>query len=403
MSIGIIDVTDSAYAGGAKFDVKIFGFVCSMSVGSNLVNIPGASLTSGDIGKSIAVGKCGDAFGNALIGTISGVNSPTQAVVSAANASGSNQSGVVCNYGTNDTAALNAAFAAVGVGEEVWFPPGISFSSGINATGLIGTIVHGKGGVDNSGVGAIGSVILPIQQGCALFDNSGSVGTKLDNFELGHAWQAVIGESAYIGLPLSSPALAYAGIEMRGVLMTGQWAAGTMYCYGPTTLSFFNCSIDNRRPGSCAIIFCCDNVYGVTSAFGTVATGDQGGGDISFYDGGVATNLLPGVSGGGSDTAPALYMRGIGLVRGFGLKIVGSGTQGIVLGQIAAGRNPALLLHGGDVYADGGPTAPYVFNIDSGCSFVADPGKFSGLGFSTAMKTGGGSLQIVDGPWTGTY
>ncbi len=122
---------------GAKCDLTLLMYA-AISAGSNVLNSTDAAFTDADIGKTIAITGAGPSVGTSvtpdsvtlygpLVTTISGVNSPTQAVLSAT-ASRTVGSGVGVQYvkdnavlegsakafyGTDDTDALQDYFDAV--------------------------------------------------------------------------------------------------------------------------------------------------------------------------------------------------------------------------------------------------------------------------------------------------
>lgn len=108
--------------------------------GSAALTVTGASFASTDVGKTIIVPGAG-ASGGILVTTIAGWTSATQ-VTLAANASTTLSSiAESVTYGTDDTAAINAAIRAAGAGGTVYFPAGMYLNTGLtlsNSVSLVG-------------------------------------------------------------------------------------------------------------------------------------------------------------------------------------------------------------------------------------------------------------------------
>ena len=103
----------------------------SIASGSAALTVTGASFTSGDVGKLIIVPGAG-ASGANLNTTISAVTSATQVTLAATASTALSAVAATVTYGTDDTAAINAAIAAAARG-TVFFPAGIYM---INASGV---------------------------------------------------------------------------------------------------------------------------------------------------------------------------------------------------------------------------------------------------------------------------
>ena len=103
----------------------------SIASGSAALTVTGASFTSGDVGKLIIVPGAG-ASGANLNTTISAVTSATQVTLAATASTALSAAAATVTYGTDDTAAINAAIAAAARG-TVFFPAGIYM---INASGV---------------------------------------------------------------------------------------------------------------------------------------------------------------------------------------------------------------------------------------------------------------------------
>jgi hypothetical protein len=102
-------VTDDAY--GAVGDGVVLGDG-AMGSGSAVLTSATAVFTDADIGKPISVKGAAASGITTLVTTIASRQSATQVTLSAANASGGALSGAVVIYGTDDTAAIQAAVDA---------------------------------------------------------------------------------------------------------------------------------------------------------------------------------------------------------------------------------------------------------------------------------------------------
>jgi hypothetical protein len=123
----IFDVTHSTY--GALGNGKVVGDGV-MSSGSATLTSATASFVAADAGKAISVKGAAVTGVTTLVTTISAVNSSTSITLAASNASGGALSNAVVIWGTDDTAAIQAAIDAaeayLAVGNayaQVYFPP----------------------------------------------------------------------------------------------------------------------------------------------------------------------------------------------------------------------------------------------------------------------------------------
>ncbi|MCX4885848.1 hypothetical protein [Streptomyces sp. NBC_00847] len=123
----LFDVTASAY--GAKGDAKVVADG-AMASGSATLTSATAAFTAADVGKAISVKGAAATGVTTLATTITGYVSGTQVTLAASNASGGALSGAITIWGTDDTAAIQAAtdaaeayLAAGHTYAQVYFPP----------------------------------------------------------------------------------------------------------------------------------------------------------------------------------------------------------------------------------------------------------------------------------------
>lgn len=132
--------TPGTWAGGSDpwvFDVTAYGAKGdaqavndgAMSSGSAILTSATAAFTTGDVGKAISVKNAGPTGVTTLVTTIASRQSATQVTLTAANASGGAVSGAVVIWGSDDTAAIQAAvnaaetYLATHTYAQVYFPP----------------------------------------------------------------------------------------------------------------------------------------------------------------------------------------------------------------------------------------------------------------------------------------
>src|SRR5574341_2141174 len=122
----VFDVTATAY--GADGDGQVVGDG-AMSSGSAVLTSATAAFTTADVGKSISVKGAAATGVTTLVTTIASRQSATQVTLTAANASGGAVSNAVVIWGTDDTAAIQAAVDAAETYllthtyAQVYFPP----------------------------------------------------------------------------------------------------------------------------------------------------------------------------------------------------------------------------------------------------------------------------------------
>ncbi len=122
----VFDVTATAY--GADGDGQVVGDG-AMSSGSAVLTSATAAFATADVGKAISVKGAAATGVTTLITTIASRQSATQVTLTAANASGGAVSNAVVIWGTDDTAAIQAAVDAAETYllthtyAQVYFPP----------------------------------------------------------------------------------------------------------------------------------------------------------------------------------------------------------------------------------------------------------------------------------------
>lgn len=139
----VFDVTANAY--GAVGDAKVVGDG-AMSSGSATLTSATASFTAADQGKAISVKGAAATGVTTLVTTISTVNSSTSVTLASTNASGGALSNAVVIWGTDDTAAIQAAidaaesYLSTHTYAQVYFPP-----RAFVVAGALKSTKHGNG------------------------------------------------------------------------------------------------------------------------------------------------------------------------------------------------------------------------------------------------------------------
>jgi hypothetical protein len=145
----VFDVTATAY--GAVGDGQVVGDG-AMDSGSAVLTSATAAFTTADVGKAISVKGAAATGVTTLVTTIASRQSATQVTLTAANASGGAVSSAVVIWGTDDTAAIQAAVDAaeayLTAGDtyaQVYFPPSAYIVAGAldNTKSGNGQIVFG--------------------------------------------------------------------------------------------------------------------------------------------------------------------------------------------------------------------------------------------------------------------
>lgn len=123
----VFDVTAAAYGAAGDAQVVTDG---AMASGSAVLTSATAAWPSSVVGKSISVKGAGPSGVTTLVTTVASRQSATQITLTAANTSGGAVSGAIVIWGTDDTAAIQAAvtaaeaYLAAGHGyAQVYFPP----------------------------------------------------------------------------------------------------------------------------------------------------------------------------------------------------------------------------------------------------------------------------------------
>lgn len=104
------DVTNAAY--GAKGDGQFVLDGAMTTASPTILTSASGKFAAGDVGKIIMVKNAGAAGVQTLVTTIASYQSPTQVTLTSGNASGSNQTGMLVMWATDDTVAIQAAVNA---------------------------------------------------------------------------------------------------------------------------------------------------------------------------------------------------------------------------------------------------------------------------------------------------
>lgn len=197
---------------GAKGD-GTFLYQAQMTAGSNIVNATDAQFAASDVGKTILVSGVG-AGNDAMAGTIQQVNSPTQAQVSfaAVNASPDPAGCQIAVYGTDDTAAIQAASDAAAAGmsgrvrfdSKVYMVCGALQQAGARKANAQITLPNRSGGASGAGTAGVQKLVWSGARdggGSPAMPFPAAAGTVLVSTMLGAAYSATYGIPSVIGGP----------------------------------------------------------------------------------------------------------------------------------------------------------------------------------------------------------
>lgn len=273
-------------ASGEVVNVKEFGATgngrivqdAAMTATSATLTSATAVFVAGDVGKHASVQGAG-AAGTDLNSTISAFVSTTN--VTLANAAGTTVSGKAAVYGTSDSTAINAAIAAaIVVGTKVVFPSGnYVLNIGINATNAFGLVLEGVAYAANTqAIVGTGVRLLPVSNDMVVLDLTASYAAFVRNLQIGSQPSAV---RAGVGILLAQKSGSAASnlIRLENVFVTGRYSIAALYNYGVPSSYILGSDFYNYENGVYTAVWTRDNVNGVTSAYQTIAAGEQAFGD----------------------------------------------------------------------------------------------------------------------------
>jgi len=278
--------------GGGVFPVSNYGSVCdyraasdgAMASGSSTLTTSTGQFLSTDVGKYIAVQGAGTA-GATLFTTIAGYTNSNTVTLTNPNASGGAISGKFIEFGTDDTAAFQAAInaAITNSGGTVQMPMGSCFVTRLNLAGISLSI-------NLQGFGVNGTRIFPLHNSSYgtsnghVIDLTGSAFVKLSNFQLGAYYTLA---QPTTGIFMAQVASNVSNrIEFYRLYISGQYSVATLYDYGvPSSVAwasdFYNYT---QGAGSHTVMYyTANNAASLTSSFATVTSGTFSTGDWSFF------------------------------------------------------------------------------------------------------------------------
>lgn len=235
-----------------------------------------AAAPTGDVGKLIVIQSAG-VGGLALCAVINSVAGPIATLSVAASQTAL---GTSCWYGTDNAAAIEAAWAAAKVaGGTVSAGSGtFAFGHSLNFTNTIGVTLQGRGLQSGAGPTDFGTFFWPL---CDLssttgnaFDPSGSTHINFKDFQLG---RGDLPNRISTGILVA----AHSGAEsicwsFENVLVMGTYLLSGIYQYGVPNCRYTDVQTYNYMIGlgtSYGAHFTCNNDGGAASAYGTLNSG----------------------------------------------------------------------------------------------------------------------------------
>lgn len=275
------------------FNVKTYGATgnyrvvadAAMGSGSTTLTSASAVFTAGDVGKYIAVAGAGTAGAN-LFTTIAGFTNSTTIVLTAGNTSGGAISGKLVEWGTDDTAAFQAAVtAAVAAGGgTVYAPTGSYFVSQLNLTGITNSLVLLGDGVNATRIFPLTVASYGSSAG-HMFDLTGSAFITLKDFQVGASYElAAPTTGIFMAQTVSNASNANV---LSGIYISGQFTDSAFYNYGVPSSQTSNAKFYNYKTGAGTqdvMKFTGSNIDSLTSSFATVTSGFINTSDWSHFN-----------------------------------------------------------------------------------------------------------------------
>jgi hypothetical protein len=193
----------------------------------------------------------------------------------------------VAEYGTDDTAAVQAAINAAvsgGGGGTVYFPAGkIFLVSRLNMTNM--------SGVHLEGAGPLASRIMPLSVASYgtsnghLIDMTGSLYVSISDLQIGAGSALAVPTT---GIFLAQTSLGQSNrIDLRNLYVSGKFTTDALYIYGVPSSHAIGLDLYNYVNGvghHGPMQMTSTNSLGLTSSFATVATGTWNTSDFHFFD-----------------------------------------------------------------------------------------------------------------------
>lgn len=351
-----INVQDPAY--GAKGNTVFGSADGAITSGQALFTNTSVVFTAADVGKVINVAGAG-AAGAILATTIASFNS-AHSVNLAANASTTVGPTAKYDYGTDDTAAINAAIvaaaAAGGIG-RVYCPQAVYFVKKLNLANLGNLTFFGDGWnktyfIPNAQEGTYG------QASGHVFDLAGSLNINLRDFQLGWFGQIQAPTTGVLLAQIASGASN--AIILTNIYISGQYTASPYHNISVPSSQLYSCKFYNYFPGAGARyvgVFTSNNAtFNLTSSFATINPGASQCSDITGI--GNEWHFFPGASA----SSQVLWFDGASDIRLYGGNVTGGGTAYILITNTVA----RLVISGDTFETESEPVTPsFVFSLSA--------------------------------------
>lgn len=294
--------------------------------------------------------------------------------------------GATGNGVTDDTTNVQTAVtAACAVGGTVYFPPGVYIVTNINASGCTNGVALIGAGVSNTNATRIVSNGAS-SIGKNFIDFTGTYGPVVRDLRIIAGTDATNTTQTAILIAPKFGGNAIDIITLDNVWIGGYNTSGTVYCYGCTSSGWKKLVAWNYldATNSLSLVLTRVNAQGISSAYQTIATGDQGGSDIACF----ACEFHHHKQAGGTTTNVTIYLGGFVRFMMYGGNVAGSSGR-LVTFQVENSVSPSeTVFDTVTFYSENGTDPSAVFGFDTGASVDY---RMSNKPSGTAWSVGAGA------------
>lgn len=340
----------------------------SITSGAAILTSASNPFVVGDVGKVI---QCG--IGSTVLSTTILSYQNAGQVTLNANAAATATANANCQWGTDDTTAINNALAGLTKGGTILLPAGNILVSSINMTNTISVGIIGGGGAGCAINGAKGTILFPITSSAnrSVIDQTGAQGATLKCLQIGSTNSPI---APGIGILIANSNSALSTLfNIEQVFITGTFRVAAIYQYAgqdsiikSSQIWNYNRTHYGQAGGQLAIFITRDNTFSVGSNYATIATGDQATGNVILFQV-EAHDYKP---AGGASAGAALWMRGGQLVTLQNGQYDSSSVSGVIVFEQSTGgvNNSRFSSYNTTFYTENGTNALYCLNIPTGSS-----------------------------------
>lgn len=319
----------------------------AMEDGSNVLISADAAFTDAIIGQPFAVGGCG-AGQSCLEATCIDRDNDGNPILSAVNASGADRTGKTFQFGTDNTAKITAAKNQLVKGGSLILPAGYVLGS-VNYFNQVSVNLFGAAcGANNFTEQQVGTCLVPITASRPGIDLTGALLCKIGSLQLQTTLSPLLGGVGILAAPSTTKQSAALVFEDMGV--NGGWSQAPFYGYGMGDSKMSRCGFRNTTGETFVLVLTRDNVYGVTTPNGTIATGNQNAGNLDAQASEFHDQRLDGAATLGG----AIWLRGAGMGLSNRCLIDSSAlTLGNIVAENVGGVGCSLSAHNNHFYTEG--------------------------------------------------